>query len=154
MSVKPVIRRATLADADRIIEGNQALARETEGFELDPAVLGPGVRAVLEEKVPAVYWVVTVDGTVAAQLMLTYEWSDWRNAEVWWIQSVYVWPEGRRKGLFRALFGHVEETAQGSGAAGLRLYMEVENTAAHGTYTRLGMDGERYILFEKLFTEH
>ena len=101
------VRAATPADAPLVIEFNRRLAEESEGKTLDPAVLGPGVRAALADPRKALYFLAEAEGSVAGQMMVTYEWSDWRNGWLWWIQSVYVRPEARRRGVFRALFEHV-----------------------------------------------
>lgn len=130
------------------------MALETEGIHLDMDVLTRGVRAVLAGRQAGAYRVLEKDGQIAAQLMLTYEWSDWRAATVWWIQSVYVWPDFRRQGLYRRLYRSVEAEAREAGAAGLRLYVEVENARAQATYRALEMNGERYTVFEAMFGEH
>src|SRR5262245_18482751 len=108
----PVIRRATVADAAVVAEFNRLLAHESEGKELDPALLGPGVRAGLEDPHKSQYFLAEEGGRVLGQLGLTFEWSDWRNGWFWWVQSVYVRPEARRRGVFRALWEHVERLAR------------------------------------------
>ena len=145
------MRTATLTDLDIIVEGNCALASETEELKLDRDVLERGVRAVLEGRQPGAYRVLERDGRVAAQLMLTYEWSDWRAAMVWWIQSVYVWPDYRRQGLYRELYQAVKEEAQATGVKGLRLYVERDNLAAQKTYEAMGMDGQHYRMLQDMF---
>jgi len=145
------IRAATCSDVNLLVEGNRAMALETEDLELDPATLRTGVEAVFDAPRRGRYFVAEDRGAVAGQLLITYEWSDWRNADVWWIQSVYVWPEHRGRGVYRALSAHVESTARAEGAAGLRLYVDRRNAPAREVYRRLGMDGEHYLLFEKMF---
>ncbi len=145
------IRRATLEDTETLIAGNRAMADETEGLALDPELLRSGVRAVLEGRVAGRYYVVEEEGGVTAQLMITHEWSDWRSRDVWWIQSVYVWPEARGRGIYRALYEHVLDEAQRAGAAGLRLYVDTRNEHAQRVYTALGMDGAHYRVFERMF---
>src|SRR5437016_3340882 len=133
------LRRATAADAAVIVDFNQRLAAETEGRPLDPAVLSAGVAAVLADPVRGLYFLAEADGAVVGQLMVTTEWSDWRNGWIWWIQSVYVRGEARRQGVFRALYEHVHAQALANPAVvGLRLYVERENLAAQQTYERLG----------------
>ena len=149
----PLIREATLADVDALVAGNQAMALETESLVLDPAVLRRGVVAVLEASGKGRYFVAEADGDVAAQLMITYEWSDWRCGDVWWIQSVYVAPAHRRKGLYRALYQHVLVAAAAAGAPGIRLYVDQRNTPAQAVYTALGMCGDHYQVFEAMFAE-
>jgi GNAT superfamily N-acetyltransferase len=146
------IRLAVPADLERLVAGNQAMARETEGRSLVHDRLRAGVAAVLEHPARGRYWVWTdAQERVQGQLMITTEWSDWRNAPIWWLQSVYVWPEHRRKGVFAALHAHVEAEAQREGAAGLRLYVERDNAVAQRTYARLGMTGSAYRMYERMF---
>lgn len=142
------LRRASLADLDTIVEFNLRLARESEGLELDPATVTAGVRAVLEDLAKGTYHLAEADGRVAAQLMITVEWSDWRNGPIWWLQSVYVDPPQRGRGLFRALFAEVEVLARGAGARALRLYVEEKNRGAREAYRRLGMRRSGYQLYE------
>lgn len=146
-----MIRIADLKDLDRLIEGNLALAQETEDLALDPKVLQTGVEAVLTGAEPGRYYVVEMEGEVVGQLMITFEWSDWRNRTVWWIQSVYVWPTHRGRGIYRQLYTHARDAAQAAGAAGIRLYVDQRNTRAQEVYTRLGMDGGHYQVFEAMF---
>lgn len=146
------IRRATPTDLDTLIAGNRAMAQETEGLTLDPEVLGAGVRAILEGRALGRYYVHEAAGRVVGQLMITHEWSDWRDRDVWWIQSVYVWPEARRRGIYRALYEHVLREAQAAGAAGVRLYVDTRNERAQAVYTSLGMDGGHYRVFERMFS--
>ena len=148
-----MIRKATLHDLEAIVAGNATMALETEGIALAPETLQAGVRAVLAGRAPATYYVLEEDGRVLAQLLITHEWSDWRNADVWWIQSLYVWPEQRRRGLFRELYRAVLEEARAAGAAGLRLYVHDSNQRAQATYAALGMHGGRYRVFEARFDE-
>ncbi|GFR48746.1 hypothetical protein Agub_g10704, partial [Astrephomene gubernaculifera] len=101
----------------------------------------------------ACYFLLECEGEVVAQLMITYEWSDWRASNIWWIQSVYVRPEHRRKGHFRALYGAVRQAAREAGAAGLRLYADVANARAHAAYEVLGMRSH-YKVYEDMFTSY
>jgi ribosomal protein S18 acetylase RimI-like enzyme len=148
-----MIRRARIDDLDALVAGNQALAVETESVRLDPATLRAGIRALLEGRAAGAYWVVEEDGVVVAQTMVTYEWSDWRNGDVWWIQSVHVHPEHRRRGLFRRLYARIRAEARRAGAAGLRLYVDTSNARAQAVYTALGMNGGHYRVFEDMFAE-
>src|SRR5215510_14963205 len=111
-----MIRAAQLKDLDAIVAGNMALAEESEGVRLDRETLGAGIRALLDERAPGRYWIAEVDGAVVGQLLITFEWSDWRNRMVWWIQSVYVAPSARHRGVFRALYDHAKREAQAQGA--------------------------------------
>jgi ribosomal protein S18 acetylase RimI-like enzyme len=144
------IRRASAADTDVLVAFNQALAQESEGKSLDPNVLRAGVAAGLTDPAKALYFVAEDNGTVLGQLMVTTEWSDWRNGWMWWIQSVYVRPEARRAGVFRTLYEHVYQAACAeAGVIGLRLYVEHANDSAQQTYRRLGMDQTGYLVFER-----
>ena len=146
------IRRAVPADAGFIAESNIAMALETEGMALDADVVGPGVAAVLADDSLGFYLVAEVDRRLAGQLMVTYEWSDWRNGLWWWIQSVYVRPEFRRRGVYSALHRHVEAAARAAvGVCGLRLYVEQENTRAQQVYQSLDMYNTRYHMYEVEF---
>ncbi|MCC7074429.1 MAG: GNAT family N-acetyltransferase [Deltaproteobacteria bacterium] len=134
------IRDATLDDAATIIEFNARMARETEHRELDRALLEPGVRRALADARLARYWLAVDDaGAPLGQLMVTWEWSDWRNGHFFWIQSVYVREEARRRGVYRALHEHCVGAARQEGAVGVRLYVEPNNARAIATYARLGM---------------
>ena len=147
------IRPATLDDLDAIVAGNIALAEESEQLQLDEETLRAGVRALLDERAPGRYWIAESDGLVVGQLLITFEWSDWRNRMVWWIQSVYVAPTARRCGVFRALYEHAKREAQAQGAGGLRLYVDLTNSRAQAVYSALGMKGDHYRVFEDMFVE-
>jgi len=149
--MKIVIREAEPEDAVILAKNNVAMALETEGKALDPDVIGPGVRAVLGDAHKGRYWVAESAGTIIGQIMVTYEWSDWRNGTIWWIQSVYVHPEHRRRGIFSALYRHVEALAHDNNACGLRLYVEDSNERAQKTYQSLGMVIPNYQVMETIF---
>jgi GNAT superfamily N-acetyltransferase len=145
------VRRAVAADAPLVCEFNRLLALETEGKVLDSAVLAAGVAAGLADPDKALYFMAEdpADG-VLGQLMLTREWSDWRNGWIWWIQSVYVRQEARRRGVFRVLYDHVYLAAVADPQViGLRLYMEHANEAARRTYLRVGMTESSYVVLER-----
>jgi GNAT superfamily N-acetyltransferase len=133
------VRPATLADAPAIAEFNRRLAIETENKVLDAATLGAGVAAILADANKGRYFVADDGEEVIGQMMITYEWSDWRNGWIWWLQSVYVRADCRRTGVFRALFGEVESQAKRAGdVVSIRLYVENENATAQKTYRDLG----------------
>src|SRR5205085_5469840 len=139
--------RATAADAPTIVDFNRRLAEESEGKVLDPVVLAAGVAAGLADPDKALYFVAEEGGVILGQLMLTCEWSDWRNGWIWWIQSVYVRADARRRGVFRALYEHVyQEASRDRQVIGLRLYVERENHAAQQTYLRMGMEWMNYLM--------
>jgi ribosomal protein S18 acetylase RimI-like enzyme len=145
-----IIRRGTMADAAVIVDFNERMALETEGKSLGRAIVSAGVAAALADPARGLYFVAERDGRIVGQLMVTTEWSDWHNGWIWWIQSVYVHPDARRQGVFRALYEHVLAQAQGDPAvAGLRLYVEQENHAAQQTYQRLGMQRTGYLVLER-----
>ena len=147
------VREARRGDAKVIARYNAAMAEETEGKALDPGCVGPGVAALFANPSLGRYWVAEADGQVIGQVMVTYEWSDWRNGMIWWIQSVYVRPESRRKGVFSGLYRHVESLAAAApGVIGLRLYVESNNVRAQQTYKALGMVEPGYLVMETLFT--
>lgn len=146
-----LIRRGLPGDEAVISEFNRRLAQETEGKHLDPETLRAGVQAALTDPNRGVYFVAcNGQGEIVGQLMITLEWSDWRNGWRWWIQSVYVRADHRRQGVFRALFNHVvQEARRRSDVACLRLYVEQENQAAQKTYQRLGMSATGYLVLER-----
>ena len=149
------VRSATAADLETIVDFNQQMALDTEGKALERSILEPGVRRALTEPGLARYFVVEDDEggapTVVGQLMLTEEWSDWRNGRFLWIQSVYVAPSHRRRGVYQALHRQVEELAKQQGdVCGIRLYVEVDNEVAKRTYERLGMSACAYRMYEQL----
>ncbi len=140
-----------IADRDVIAGYNAALALETEAVRLDPAVVRRGVEAVLRDAAKGVYFVAEKQGAVVGQVFITYEWSDCRNGNFWWLQSVFVQKEFRRHGAFKALFSHVAAQAEAQGdVCGLRLYMETENHRAREVYHRAGMKETHYQVFERI----
>lgn len=146
-----VVRPASLNDAAFIVEFNRRLALETENLVLDPAVLTPGVAAVLADSNRGRYFVADEAGDVIGQIMITYEWSDWRNGWIWWIQSVYVRADRRKSNVFRSILEFIEKAARTEGnVVALRLYVEKENQAAQATYDRLGFEKIHFHLMQKL----
>jgi GNAT superfamily N-acetyltransferase len=143
------IRPAALADADFITRGNVAMALEAERKRLEPGTVRAVVHAVLDDPGKGRYFVAEHDGRVIGQLMITYEWSDWRNGTFWWIQSVYVLPDARRRGVFQALFSHLDQLARADDSVcGIRLYVERENQRAQAAYRRCGMSDAGYDVME------
>ncbi|MEZ6085449.1 MAG: GNAT family N-acetyltransferase [Phycisphaerae bacterium] len=144
-----IVRSAAASDLRAIVEGNSMMAIESEGKRLDEAVLTRGVRRALEDPLRGRYLVAECDGRVVGQLMVTQEWSDWRDGWFWWIQSVYVAKNFRRKGVYRRLYEHLrDEASNTAGVCGLRLYVERENEPALATYQSLGMVDAGYNLYE------
>ena len=149
-TTSPTVRSATAADIDVIVQFNAAMASETEAKTLDPAALRAGVAAVFAEARRGFYLIAENAGEVAGCLMITYEWSDWRNGDWWWLQSVYVRPEHRRAGVFRALYAEVERRATArADVVGVRLYVERDNTHAQQTYQNLAMREDAYRMYSK-----
>ena len=148
---RPVRARLAVADDAGTLAGfNQAMALETEAKVLADAVVLPGVEAVLRDAGHGFYVVADTGREVVGSLLVTYEWSDWRNGRIWWIQSVYVRPGHRRRGVYRAVHGFVRDRAHSAaGVVGLRLYVERDNAAAQRTYTALGMSETPYLVYEE-----
>ncbi|MFT5218897.1 MAG: ribosomal protein S18 acetylase RimI-like enzyme [Planctomycetota bacterium] len=148
-----IIRRALAQDAIELADFNIKMARETEGKELIPEVITAGVETMIANPLMGYYLVVELDNGIQASLMVTTEWSDWRNGIFWWIQSVYVRPDYRRQGLYRELYKRVKELAeQEPNVCGYRLYVEPENTNAQKTYQSLGMVDTNYKMYEELIS--
>jgi len=146
------IRSAVMNDWMTIADFNCRLAAETEGKTLQSEVIEAGVRALLSDARHGRYFVAVVKGIVIGQIMHTREWSDWRNGEIWWLQSVYVVPEYRNRGVFRALYQHVECLALNStDVIGLRLYVETHNNRAQNAYLQLGFKDASYTVMERIF---
>jgi ribosomal protein S18 acetylase RimI-like enzyme len=143
-----IIRKATPADASVIIDFQQKMAWETEQMQLVHETISKGVYAVFSDFSRGQYWVTEDKNIVIASLLITYEWSDWRNSNVWWFQSVYVLPRYRRTGIFRSMYQHIKNEAEKESIAGLRLYVETNNTIAQNTYENLGMKSLHYKMYE------
>ena len=143
------IREANKGDLAILVHNNQALAEETEDLLLDKDVLREGIEHALKRK-ECHYFVAVIGEKVVGQTMITYEWSDWRNGIIWWIQSVYVLPAHRKQGIFRILFKHIENLAKvNTQVKALRLYVMHNNYVGQDTYQSLGMNDSGYIVFEK-----
>ena len=146
------IRHSLPSDIPSIVGFNRAMARETEDKSLDAATLEHGVRAVFENSERGFYLIAEDDGAAIGCLLITTEWSDWRNGYFWWIQSVYVVPDYRRQGVYTLLHSFVEKVARTqSSVRGIRLYVDKNNDRAQAVYRSLGMSPARYDLFEKEF---
>lgn len=149
MSNKLIIREGNLDDLQTLVDFNLAMALETENLNLSKEVLQKGIRHGLHHPEVAQYFVAEMQGEIVGSLMITKEWSDWRNAMVAWIQSVYVLPKARRKGVYSALYQYIKQwVMQTESYSGIRLYVDKRNTNAIQTYKALGMNGEHYQLFE------
>jgi len=143
------IRKAKSTEADILAGFQQKMAKETEGLELNSEILNKGVKAVFDDPNKGIYYVAVHNEKVVASLMITFEWSDWRNGQVYWIQSVYVLPEYRGQGVYRQMYQHIQNVVeQDPDILGLRLYVEKDNVNAQKVYSKLGMDGQHYKMFE------
>ncbi|MBX2867035.1 MAG: GNAT family N-acetyltransferase [Acidiferrobacterales bacterium] len=144
------VRQATSSDASAIAQFNINMAMETEGLQLEKKKIAAGVLGMIEHPERGFYLVVEAEKEIVASLMITMEWSDWRNAMFWWIQSVYVVPDWRRQGLYRQMYQEVKRLSENAGGVcGYRLYVEKENGAAQSTYASLGMHQTHYLMFEE-----
>ncbi len=144
-----MIRMATKNDLQTLVNFNIAIAYESEKLQLDYETVRKGVLNVLDDFHKGIYYVYEINGEVVGQLLITYEWSDWRNANWWWIQSVYTKPAHRGKGVFSALFAFIEQIVQSrNDACGIRLTVDRHNLTAQKTYKRLKMFESHYFLYE------
>ena len=144
-----LFRDARPADVRAIIDFQVAMARETENIDLDRDVLTSGVNAIVDNPSLGRYYIAEVASHVVGSLMINFEWSDWRNGVVWWIQSVYVKPEARRRGVYSGLYAHIRKIVESEPSIrGIRLYVDNRNKGAQEVYARLGMEGEHYRVFE------
>jgi len=145
------IRLAQKNDAPALVEFNQAMALETEGKRLDSEILTGGVEAVFEDSKKGFYVVAENENEIIGGLMVTFEWSDWRGHWFWWIQSVYILPDARGRGIYRLLYEFVKRKAEeSSNVCGFRLYVEKENGRAQKVYEKLGMEQSHYLMYEEM----
>jgi GNAT superfamily N-acetyltransferase len=144
------IRKAQSSDAASLIDFNQKMALETEGKRLDTATLTAGVSAVFSDENKGFYVVAEDEGSIVGGLLVTFEWSDWRNKWFWWVQSVYIVPEARGRGIYRLLYDHVKaQAAKNANVCGFRLYVERENVHAQRVYEKVGMENTVYFMYEE-----
>ena len=144
-----IVRPARPADRVVVVEFNRALAAETEGKALDSRLLERGVQLALEDRQRGLYFMAEIEGKIVGQTLVTFEWSDWRCAWFWWLQSVYVHPDSRGRGVFKALYEHIVGLCRAEpDTCGLRLYVEKDNRRALDTYLRLGMSRADYLMLE------
>lgn len=147
--LQTIIRKAQVSDIQSLVNFNQLMAKETEDKQLDSDILTLGVSNLVNDASKGFYLVAEIEGLVVGSLMVTTEWSDWRNSEFWWIQSVYIVPKFRRKGLYSALYNQVKYFGEKAGnVCGYRLYVERENRVAQRTYEALAMGESHYLMFE------
>ncbi len=149
MNNEITVRRATVADAKNLVAFNQAMALETENKQLDSEKITNGVNAVFADEKKGFYVVAeSENGEIVGGLMITFEWSDWRSAWFWWIQSVYILPEFRGKSVYSKLYNFVKSEAEKSDVCGIRLYVERDNINAQNVYKHQGMHESHYLMFE------
>jgi len=145
------VRKATIKDMPSIVDFQLKMAAETEGIELRESTVLKGVTAVINDNTKGQYYVTEINNQIVASLLTTYEWSDWRNGTILWIQSVYVLKEYRRKGVYRNMYSHIKQLVlENEKLNGIRLYADKSNLPAHKTYQELGMNHDHYITFEWL----
>jgi len=149
MSINLHIRKAEIRDLDTIVDFNIKMALETENRVLQKAIITNGVKKMLENEHLGFYLIAEVSNQIVGSLMITTEWSDWRNSLFWWIQSVYVIKEFRRKGVYSSLYKYIKQLSAQKDVCGYRLYVEKENKAAQKTYEKLGMKETHYLLYEE-----
>jgi GNAT superfamily N-acetyltransferase len=146
-----IIRKATINDIDQIAQFQLNMASETESIELHKPTVIKGVSAVLKDVSKGQYYVAEINKTVVASLLTTFEWSDWRNGTILWIQSVFVLPDFRRKGVYRNMYAHIKQLVlENQNLNGIRLYADKSNLPAQKTYQNLGMSPDHYVTFEWL----
>jgi GNAT superfamily N-acetyltransferase len=151
MSNEITIRTAKRKDSPALVEFNQAMALETEGKRLDTRILTSGVEAVFHDERKGFYVVAEQSRKIIGGLMITFEWSDWRDCWFWWIQSVYILPEGRGQKIYSRLYDFVKEKARDAGdVCGIRLYVERENTHEQKVYEKVGMQASHYLMYEEM----
>jgi GNAT superfamily N-acetyltransferase len=143
------IRVANRSDSERIAVFQVEMAMETEGMTLDPEVVSRGVEAVFSDPKRGTYFVARTEGETVGSMLVTHEWSDWRNGNIWWLQSVYILPAFRRKKIFSKMYSYLrKKVEEDENLLGIRLYVDKTNTAARKVYERLGMDGDHYLTYE------
>lgn len=146
-----LIRKAYESDLNKIIAFQKAMAKETENLELDLETLTQGVQNLFNDSKKGYYWVAEINGKIAGSLMTNYEWSDWRNGNVVWIQSVYIKKDFRKQGIFKSMYQHLKTWVEDSdNLMGLRLYVDKTNTNAQKVYEAIGMSAEHYTMYEWL----
>lgn len=144
-----IVRKASRGDIEIIADFQLAMAAETENLNLNREVVMKGVTSVFDDSSRGNYYVAEEEGRIIGSLLTTFEWSDWRNGTVLWIQSVYVLPGHRRKGVYTALYHYIREMVMSTPSLfGVRLYADKNNKAAHQAYLQLGMNADHYVTFE------
>ena len=151
--IEYIITRGAVCDIESIVQFQADMAMESEGCVLDKEKVTKGVTAAMLDDSKGVYWVAKFEKRPIGSLMLTREWSDWNNEWYWWIQSVYVIPEFRRKGVYKAMYQNVKDAAKAINVSQIRLYVDKTNVSAQKVYQNLGMQESHYLMFEENLTD-
>lgn len=151
--IEYIITRGAVCDIESIVQFQADMAMESEGCVLDKEKVTKGVTSAILDDSKGVYWVAKFEKRTIGSLMLTREWSDWNNEWYWWIQSVYVIPEFRRKGVYKAMYKKVKDAAKANNVSQIRLYVDKTNVSAQKVYQNLGMQESHYLMFEENLTD-
>lgn len=151
--IEYIITRGAVCDIESIVQFQADMAMESEGCVLDKEKVTKGVTSAILDDSKGVYWVAKFEKRTIGSLMLTREWSDWNNEWYWWIQSVYVIPEFRRKGVYKAMYQNVKDAAKANNVSQIRLYVDKTNVSAQKVYQNLGMQESHYLMFEENLTD-
>lgn len=151
--IEYIITRGAVCDIESIVQFQADMAMESEGCVLDKEKVTKGVTSAILDDSKGVYWVAKFEKRHIGSLMLTREWSDWNNEWYWWIQSVYVIPEFRRKGVYKAMYQNVKDAAKANNVSQIRLYVDKTNVSAQKVYQNLGMQESHYLMFEENLTD-
>ena len=144
-----VIARGAVCDIDSIVQFQTDMAMESEGCVLDKEKVTKGVTAAMLDDSKGIYWVAKFEGRTIGSLMITREWSDWNNEWYWWIQSVYIIPEFRKQGVYKAMYLKVKDAAKENNVSQIRLYVDKTNLSAQKVYQKLGMHESHYLMYEE-----
>jgi ribosomal protein S18 acetylase RimI-like enzyme len=145
-----LIRRAIIKDAEKIARNNVLLAKESENTKIDYEKTLEGVKSLIDDETKGFYLVAEENGEIIGQVMITYEWSDWRARQIWWLQSIYVGKNWRRKGIMKAMINEIHQMAANKGVVVLRLYVHEKNVAAIKAYENIGMKKAPYVIYEMI----
>lgn len=151
--IEYIITRGAACDIESIVQFQADMAMESEGCVLDKEKVTKGVTSAILDDSKGIYWVAKFEKRPIGSLMLTREWSDWNNEWYWWIQSVYVIPEFRRKGVYKAMYQNVKDAAKAINVSQIRLYVDKTNVSAQKVYQYLGMQESHYLMFEENLTD-
>lgn len=151
--IEYIITRGAVCDIESIVQFQADMAMESEGCVLDKEKVTKGVTAAMLDDSKGIYWVAKFEGRTIGSLMITREWSDWNNEWYWWIQSVYVIPEFRKQGVYKAMYQNVKDATKANNVSQIRLYVDKTNFSAQKVYQNLGMQESHYLIFEENLTD-